>query len=182
MGDHQTESFCADAFTPIRATYPIAHGGFSVAGWQRTFARRAIAHSAYRLACLVPDYCPCGGIVEHCADYLQALLLRLMRRPACTQSDLRFTCILIQCLSICVKPRAKGYSFCLHHFKYVKLQQFVDMPEVEIQVVDISTYHSVERHTATLVVNPVVVELGLVNRTDDMANMLVVQFQQHHEL
>lgn len=58
----------------------------------------------------------------------------------------------------------------------------MDMPEVEVQVVDISTYHRVERHTATLIVNPIVVELGLVNRTDDMANMLVVQFKQHHEL
>ena len=48
------------------------------------------------------------------------------------------------------------------------------MPEMEVQVVDISAYHGVERHTATLVVNLVVVELGLVNRTDDMANMLVV--------
>ena len=39
---------------------------------------------------------------------------------------------------------------------------------MQVQMVDIAAYHVIEGHTASLIVNPIVVELGLVNRTDDM--------------
>lgn len=50
------------------------------------------------------------------------------------------------------------------------------MPKVQIQVIDISTYHCIELHAATLVVNPVVFKFCLVNRTNNMTDVKVIQF------
>ena len=65
---------------------------------------------------------------------------------------------------------------------YLSLQQLPNLSEVQVQMVDVAAYHCVESHTAALVVNPVVVELGLINRADDMADVLIIVFQQHHTL
>ena len=46
---------------------------------------------------------------------------------------------------------------------------------------DISANHSIERHTAALVVEPIIVEFARVDRTDDVADVPVVEFQQHHQ-
>ena len=62
------------------------------------------------------------------------------------------------------------------------LQQFTNLSEMQVQVIDISAYHCVEGDPTSLVVNPIIVELGLVNRTDNVADVLIVVFQQHHEL
>ena len=115
MCNHQPKSFGTDALSPIWLTYPIAHRGFSFPSRQGAVARRTIANGSYCLACFVPYDGPCGGIIEHGADYLQTLLFRLMRLPTCTRSYLRVTCVFIQSLGISVKPRAKRYSFCFHH-------------------------------------------------------------------
>ena len=48
------------------------------------------------------------------------------------------------------------------------------MSEVQIKMIDISAYHGIETHTASLIVYPVVVELCLVNRAYHMTDMLVV--------
>ena len=56
------------------------------------------------------------------------------------------------------------------------------LTEMQVQMVDISSYHRIESHAAAFVVNPVVVELGLINRADDMADVLIIVFQQHHKL
>ena len=53
---------------------------------------------------------------------------------------------------------------------------------MQVQVIDISAYHCVEGDPTSLVVNPIIVELGLVNRADYVADVLIVVFQQHHEL
>ena len=45
---------------------------------------------------------------------------------------------------------------------------------MQAQMVYISAYHCIESHTAAFIVNPIVVELGLVNRTDDVADVLIV--------
>ena len=115
MRYHQLKCLGAYAFVPIRFAYPIAHCRFSFPSRKRAFARRSVAHCSYCLACLIPYDSPCGGIVKHVADYLQALLLRKMRRPTCPRPNLRVACILIQSLGISVLPRAKSYSFCFHH-------------------------------------------------------------------
>ena len=54
------------------------------------------------------------------------------------------------------------------------LQQFVNLPAVQVQMVDVATYHGIEGHPATFVVNPIAVELCLVNRTDNVADVPVV--------
>lgn len=48
-------------------------------------------------------------------------------------------------------------------------------------MVDVSAYHGIESHPATFIINPVVVELARVNRTDDVADVLIVQFEKHHQ-
>ena len=55
------------------------------------------------------------------------------------------------------------------------------LSEVQVQMVDVAAYHGIKRHTAAFVINPIVVEFGLVNRTDDVADVLIVQLQQHHK-
>ena len=117
MRYHQSKSLCADTLVPIRFAHPIAHRGFTFPSRERAFARRTVAHGSYCLASLIPYDSPCGGIVKHRADYLQALLFRKMRRPTSPRPNLRVACVFIQSLGISVKPRAKGYSFCFHHSK-----------------------------------------------------------------
>ena len=112
---HQSKGLGAYALAPIRFAHPIAHRGFSFPSRQATVARRSVAHGSYCLTGLIPYDSPCGGIIEHGTDYLQTLLFRKMRRPTCPRPNLRVACILIQSLGISVKPRAKGYSLCLHH-------------------------------------------------------------------
>ena len=56
------------------------------------------------------------------------------------------------------------------------------LSEVQVQVVDIAAYHCVEGHPAPFVVKPIVVELVFVNRADYVADVLVIVFQQQHEL
>ena len=63
-----------------------------------------------------------------------------------------------------------------------KSQQLVYLTHVKIQMADISAYHVIERHPVAFVVRPIVVELCLVNGTDDVADVLIVVFQQHHQL
>ena len=57
----------------------------------------------------------------------------------------------------------------------------MNLPEVQVQMVDISTYHGIESHTASLVVNPVVVKFSLIYGADDVADVLIVLFVQHHQ-
>ena len=56
------------------------------------------------------------------------------------------------------------------------------LSEVQIQMVDIAAYHCVEGDSAPFVVKPIVVELVFVNRADYVADVLVIVFQQQHEL
>ena len=74
MRYHQLKSFGTDALSPIWLTYPIAHRGFSFPSRQGAVARRTIANGSYCLACLISYDSPCGGIVKHVADYLQAII------------------------------------------------------------------------------------------------------------
>ena len=109
-----------------------------------------------------------------------------MRLPSSTRSNLRVACILVQSFGITVLPMSKQYSVCFHNLLYLysasakvavinlNLQQFVYLSEVQVQMVDISSNHCIESDPTTLVVNPIVVELGLVNRTDDVADVLIV--------
>lgn len=53
--------------------------------------------------------------------------------------------------------------------------------EVQVQMIDISTYHSIEGNPTTLIVNPVVVEFSLIYGADDVADVLIVVFEQHHQ-
>ena len=54
------------------------------------------------------------------------------------------------------------------------LEQFANLSEMQIQMIYVASNHCVESHSAALVVNPIVVELGAVGRTDDVADVLVV--------
>ena len=74
MRYHHPKSLRTDTFAPIWFAYPIAHRWFSFPSRKGAVARRAVAHGSYCLACLIPYDSPCGRIVKHVADYLQALL------------------------------------------------------------------------------------------------------------
>ena len=74
MRYHQSKRLGAYALVPIWFAHPIAHCRFSFPSRERAFARRSVANGSYCLACLIPYDSPCGGIVKHVADYLQALL------------------------------------------------------------------------------------------------------------
>ena len=51
------------------------------------------------------------------------------------------------------------------------------LTEMQVQMVDISSYHRIESHAAAFVVNPEIVELSLVHRTYYMADVAVIQVQ-----
>lgn len=63
---------------------------------------------------------------------------------------------------------------CCHFGMLLCVEEFVYLTEMQVQMVDVSAYHCIKSHAATFVVNPIVVEFCLVNRTDYMADVLII--------
>lgn len=51
----------------------------------------------------------------------------------------------------------------------------MNMPEVKIQMIDISTYHSIKRNATAFVVNPIVFKFCFIYRANDMTDVTVIK-------
>lgn len=62
------------------------------------------------------------------------------------------------------------YFFNIHGALSIE-NQIIDLTDMQLQMVNVSAYHGIECHLAAFIVCPIVVELSLVNRTDDVAEV-----------
>ena len=115
VGDEQLQGFGAETLVPKGLGYPIAYGGFALAGREVAVAGRSVAYGADEQVVFLADDCPCGGVAEDGLDDVQALFYRLVGCPTRPRSHIGVGGISVQEWRIVVFPRTeketgRGYN------------------------------------------------------------------------
>ena len=107
VGDEQLQGFGAETLVPKGFGYPIAYGGFALAGREVAVARGSVAYGTDEQVVFLADDCPCGGVAEDGLDDVQALLHRLVGCPARPRSYIWIGGVSVQERRIVVLPRTE---------------------------------------------------------------------------
>lgn len=91
----QSQSLRADALVPVRTSHPVARLSIILTEADIALAVSVIAHTPNGLSRFLQDDGPGLVVIEHGADYLQALLHTLMWRPTGTWSHFRVAGVLV---------------------------------------------------------------------------------------
>ena len=107
VGDEQLQGFGAEILVPKGFGYPIAYGGFALAGREVAVARGTVAYGTDEQVVFLADDCPCGGVAEDGLDDVQALLHRLVGCPTRPRSHIGVGGVSVQEWRIVVFPRTE---------------------------------------------------------------------------
>ena len=115
VGDEQLQGFGAETLVSKGLGYPIAYGGFALAGREVAVARGSVAYGADEPVVFLADDCPCGGVAEDGLDDVQALFYRLVGCPTRSRSHIGVGGVSVQERRIVVLPRTeeetgRGYN------------------------------------------------------------------------
>ena len=107
VGDKQLQGFGAETLVPKGFGYPIAYGGFALAGREVAFAGGTVAYGTDEQVVFLADDCPCGGVAEDGLDDVQALFYRLVGCPTRPRSHIGVGGVSVQERRIVVLPRTE---------------------------------------------------------------------------
>ena len=107
VDDEQLQGFGAETLVPKGFGYPIAYGGFALAGSKVAIAGGSVAYGTDEQVVFLADDCPCGGVAEDGLDDVQALLHRLVGCPTRPRSHIGVGGISVQERRIVVLPRTE---------------------------------------------------------------------------
>ena len=104
VGDEQLQGFGAETLVPKGLGYPIAYGGFALAGREVAVARGSVAYGTDEQVVFLADDCPCGGVAEDGLDDVQALFYRLVGCPTRPRSHIGVGGVSVQEWRVVVLP------------------------------------------------------------------------------
>ena len=107
VGDEQLQGFGAETLVPKRFGYPIAYGGFALAGREVAVARGSVAYGTDEQVVFLADDCPCGGVAEDGLDDVQALFYLVVGCPTRPRSRIGVGGVSVQERRIVVLPRTE---------------------------------------------------------------------------
>ena len=107
VDDEQLQGFGAETLVPKGLGYPIAYGGFALAGREVAVARGSVAYGTDEQVVFLADDCPCGGVAEDGLDDVQALFYRLVGCPTRPRSHIGVGGVSVQERRVVVLPRTE---------------------------------------------------------------------------
>lgn len=102
--NHSVQSLGAIPPVPVRLAYPVAHLNVLLTNLYIALSMSVITHAPYHMAGLLELQRPGMTVRKDILNYHQAVINRLMRRPAGTLANIRVRCTQEQILCIGLPP------------------------------------------------------------------------------